>query len=383
MEQPTGPTWRDALVPLGLLTVGALELASLGTEGWLAGIGLEALASALLVLRRWRPLVFATAGAVVLGAMPWFGPQLDDAAAPILYLAVAVYALARWVADLRGLVGVGVVLATLFFDHVTVDVRAEDWSDAVFLLALTVPPYVVGRITRKLADQAELLRRNQELVRREAVRAERDRIARELHDVIAHSVSAMVVQTAAAQDLVRTAPERAEAVLADVASTGRRALVETGRLLHVLRDEAGELGLDPAPGVADLPALVDGFRRSGLAVALEVDEPVPALAPGLDVSAYRIVQEALTNALKHGSGRRARVRLSADAGELRIVATNPVGEARGTGSGLGLVGIGERVALLGGRLEHTAAEGEFRLSVTLPLEAGAVAPAPLPAAEPA
>src|SRR5690349_23804590 len=104
------------------------------------------------------------------------------------------------------------------------------------------------------------LERQQELVRQQAVREERGRIARELHDVIAHSVSAMVVQTAAAQDLVRTDPARAEGVLRDVADIGRRALVETGRLLHVIRDDSDELGLDPAPGVADLERLVQEFR---------------------------------------------------------------------------------------------------------------------------
>ena len=362
------PTWRDAWLPAGLLVLGALELVDLRTDGWGYGIALEAVSAALLVLRRWRPLVFATAGAVVLSAMPWFGPQLEDAATPILFWAVALYALARWVADLRGLVGMAVILATVFFDYVTVDARSHGWSDVVFVLALTLPPYVVGRITRRLADQAELLRENQELVRSRAIRAERDRIARELHDVIAHSVSAMVVQTAAAQDLVRTAPDKAEAVLADVAATGRRALVETGRLLHVLRDDADELGLDPAPGVREVPGLVDAFRDSGLVVDLEVEQPLPPLPPGLDVSAYRIVQEALTNALKHGAGRRASVRLSATDRALAIRASNPADGSSGGGSGLGLLGIGERVALLGGRLEHGAEEGEYRVTVTLPLE---------------
>ena len=98
-----------------------------------------------------------------------------------------------------------------------------------------------------------------------------------MHDVIAHSISAMVVQTAAAQDLVRTDPERAEAVLADVADTGRQAIAETGRLLHVLRDDEDELGLEPAPGLADLPGLVAAFRASGLDVDVEVPEPMPPL----------------------------------------------------------------------------------------------------------
>ena len=102
------------------------------------------------------------------------------------------------------------------------------------------------------------------MIRDQAVQGERDRIARELHDVIAHSISAMVVQTAAAQDLMQTQPERAKQMLDAVAETGRSALAETGRLLHLVRDEADELGLRPAPSVTDLPALVQSFREGGL-----------------------------------------------------------------------------------------------------------------------
>ena len=193
--------------------------------------------------------------------LPWLGPQLDEPATPILFWAVAIYALARWIEGLRGLVGVLTIAALVLVDYVFVDSRSHNWSDVVFVATLIVPPYVFGRIVRRLADQKRQLEDQQELVRHEAVRAERDRIARELHDVIAHSVSAMVVQTAAAQDLVRHDPDRAEEVLADVADTGRRALAETGRLLHVIRDDADELGLSPAPGLADLPALVEHVPR--------------------------------------------------------------------------------------------------------------------------
>ena len=129
------------------------------------------------------------------------------------------------------------------------------------MTALIVPPYIFGRVVQRMAAQKALIEDREELVKREAVRAERDRIARELHDVVAHSVSAMVVQTAAAQDLVRADPDKAEQVLRDVADTGRRALVETGRLLHVIRDDADELGLAPTPGMADLDDLVGQFRR--------------------------------------------------------------------------------------------------------------------------
>ena len=133
----------------------------------------------------------------------------------------------------------------------------------MFVLSLAIPPYFFGRISRRLAEQSELLARQSEQLRDQAVRDERDRIARELHDVVAHSVSAMVVQTAAAQDLVHTDPAKAAQLLASVAETGRRALAETGRLLHLVRDDADELGLSPAPGLADVPALVESFRTAG------------------------------------------------------------------------------------------------------------------------
>ena len=132
----------------------------------------------------------------------------------------------------------------------------------------------------------------------------------------------MVVQTAAAQDLVNRDPERASALLESVASTGRRALAETGRLLHLIRDEDDELGLEPAPGLAQLPALVDEFRDSGLDVDLEVGPALPALPAGLDLSAYRIAQEALTNALKYSADRAARLHVTASGASLVIASSN-------------------------------------------------------------
>ena len=372
MDERLALGWRDTWVPAGLLLVGAFELVTLHPAGWGWALVLEAVSAALLVGRRVRPLVFNCLSLVVLLSTPWFGSELADAAAPILFMAVGIYSLARWVRDLRGLVGVAIVLLMLLVDYAGFDERSHDVSDVYFVLGLVIPPYVLGRVTRRLADNNELLERNQELVRREAIRDERDRIAREMHDVIAHSISAMVVQTAAAEDLVRTDPDKAATVLADVTATGRRALVETGRLLHVLRDEADEMGLGPAPGVEDLPRLVDGFRDSGLDVDLDVPDRLPPLSPGVDVSVYRIVQEALTNALKHGGGA-ASVRLTSGVGTLAIDATNPTGDVHahgvsGAGSGLGLLGMAERVSLLGGRMWHGAEGGQFRVSVTVPVE---------------
>ena len=111
--------------------------------------------------------------------LPYLGPQLDEPAAPIMVLAVGVYSLGRWIDDHTGLVGVGAILAMMLLDYVLVDTRAHNVTDVMFVLALVTPPYVLGRLTRRLAIQKELLEERQDLVRREAVRQERDRIARE------------------------------------------------------------------------------------------------------------------------------------------------------------------------------------------------------------
>ena len=272
--------------------------------------------------------------------------------------------------DLRGLLGVALIALVTFSDYVFEDVRHHNLSDVVFVATLLVPPYVFGRLVRRLAAQKAMVEEREELVTREAVRAERDRIARDLHDVIAHSVSAMVVQTAAAQDLVRSDPARAESVLRDVADTGRKALVETGRLLHIIRDDADELGLSPAPGVADLERLVEEFRAEGLEVDLSVDERLAPLPAGIDVSAYRIAREALTNALRYGGGT-ATLQVSGAGDVVAIRATNPTAPHRPSmGSGLGLRGLGERVSLLGGTLSHGHVDGRFELAATLPMESG-------------
>ncbi len=359
--------WRDALLPALLVGLGAAELASLGTRGWTAAVGLQAVAGVLLVLRRRYPLVVGPAAAAALLVTPWIGPQLDQVAAPILFLIVAIYSLARWITGLRGVAGLVVILGFLFVDYAFVDSRVHDWTDVVFVLSLAVPPYVFGRIVRRLDDQRRLLAEQQELIRGQAVAEERERIARELHDVIAHSISAMVVQTAAAQDLLRTSPDRAATLLQSVADTGRGALEETGRLLHLIRDAADELGLRPAPGLRDVPVLVDTFRAEGLPVEAELDLPAQDLPGGIDVSAYRVVQELLTNALRYADGA-VTLKVSVGADRLRISCANPFGTDRAVGgSGLGLQGMVERVALLGGTLDRTDDGGWFTVQVGIPL----------------
>jgi len=361
-------TRADVLVPVGLLMLGVVELVQLHPRGLAAGIAVEAAASVLLVWRRSAPLVTCSAAAVVVLALPWVGPALDDVATPILYIALICYSLGRRIADLRGLAGIAVLLGVTLLDYVVVDAREHNITDVVFVASLALPPFLFGRITRRLAEQSEQLARQSEQLRDDAVRAERDRIARDLHDVVAHSVSAMVVQTAAAQDLVRTDPTRTEELLASVAETGRRALAETGHLLHLIRDDRDELGLAPSPGLADVPALVEEFRDGGLDVDARLALPIAPVPGGVDVSGYRVVQEALTNALKHGAGP-VQLALDASGPQVRISCSNEVGRTRQQGSGLGLQGMAERVGLLGGTLRHGARGDRFEIDVTLPVGA--------------
>ena len=368
MEAHVRAGWRDAWLPGVLLLLGTVELATLGTEGWVPAVGLEALAAALLVLRRRFPVVVVPAAILALLLMPLTGTANDEASTPILFIVVAIFSLGRWTEVRLGIAVLTVVLLVTLAMTAALDPRRENWTDVMFIVSLGVPPFVFGRIVRRLDEQGRLLVAQQETISEQAVQAERDRIARELHDVIAHSISAMVVQAAAAQDLLRSQPERAAELLDSVTDTGRAALAETGRLLHLVRDEDGEVGLSPAPSIHDLPNLVQSFHDDGgLDVDTEIQMPGAPLPSGVDVSTYRVVQEALTNALKHGAGH-ARLRVTATDDEVQISCTNEVGTTNGAGSGLGLRGMAERVDMLGGSMDtSTTSGGSFALDVTLPV----------------
>jgi signal transduction histidine kinase len=368
MGDPGGLIRRDALVPLLLYGVCVVEAVSYGPTRLPVVLVVELLACALLVGRRRWPLVVAPTAMVLLVALSHLGPAVDELASPILVIVLAAFSVGRWVADLRGL---AVLVPPYLLTVVAVqreDGRGADITDVVFIAAIVFPPYVFGRVMRTLAERAELLARLQETVRADAVAAERARIARELHDVLAHSISAMVVQASAGEELVRSDPSRAAAAMAQVAETGRRALGETGRLLSLVRDEDDELGLDPDPGLDRLDELVGQFRRSGLEVDVVVEGALDALPPGIDLSGYRIVQEALTNALKYAPDRSARLVVRRTPGVLSVDVENRGRPGPSTGSGLGLIGMAERVSVFGGSLEHGFADGRFRLSAVLPLE---------------
>jgi signal transduction histidine kinase len=238
-------------------------------------------------------------------------------------------------------------------------------------------PYGVGRVMRTRAarervsrDAAEQLDAARESSARAAADGERARIARELHDVIAHSVSVMVIQAGGARLVMGDAPERAQESLRSVERAGREALAEMRRLLGILGD--GDLrALAPQPGLAHIAPLLAHARTSGISADLHIDGDPTPVPPALDLCAYRIVQEALTNAIKHAAPASASVNLCWENRALALEISDDGrqrGAVNGTGGGHGISGMRERVALHGGTLEATARpNGGFTVRAVLPL----------------
>jgi signal transduction histidine kinase len=241
-----------------------------------------------------------------------------------------------------------------------------------FFTAAWVVGYAIAtrtRLARELRERAERAERERERLAEEAVADERARIARELHDVVAHSVSVMVVQAAGVRRLLKPDQEREREALLVVERIGRESLTEMRRMLGVLRTSGEGAALTPSPGLQHVDRLVEQARRAGLSVDFEVSGEPVQLPSGLDLSAYRILQEGLTNALKHGERSKAsiRVRYGTDELELEVVdeSARPAGVLD---DGHGLAGMRERVAVYGGEFEAGPRdEGGFRVRARLPL----------------
>jgi signal transduction histidine kinase len=236
--------------------------------------------------------------------------------------------------------------------------------------------WVAGFAVRERAEQAEAaeLRASQaeqerDVAARIAVAEERARIARELHDIVAHAVSVMVLQVGAVRHKLPAALSEDRQALMGVEQVGREALAEMRHLLDAMRDDGEDLELGPQPGLDRLEALVQDVGRTGLPIQLHVDGDRRELPRGIDISAYRIVQEGLTNVLKHSGASHAEVGVAYTPDQLRIeVRDNGHGAVSHNGGGHGLIGIGERVKLYGGEMTTGDANGGgFVLSARLPL----------------
>ena len=293
-----------------------------------------------------------------LGAAVFFGSQRDLR-----------HAVAGWCAII-GAAGV--------FDHQTGGLTDFFWTTFIFSLA-----WVFGRALGSRTEQARELRARIAVAERDRAEAaarataeERARIARELHDVVAHSVSVMVVQTSGVRRLLKEEQHREREALLSVEQIGRQALTEMRRMLGVMRTsgEQPAAALAPQPGLQHLDRLIAQVKEAGLPVTLRVEGERRGLSPGVDLSAYRIVQEGLTNVLKHSKGSRADVLVHFDDSAVRLEISDDgsASSHNGVVDGQGLVGMRERVALYGGTLEAGPREGGgYVLRAELPVEARA------------
>jgi signal transduction histidine kinase len=274
----------------------------------------------------------------------------------------------------RARIGLVIVLvAEVIIVH---NIPGHPASQLVFIPILFGICWVAGFALRERAEEAEaaLVRaseaeRDREVAMRIAVSEERARIARELHDIVAHAVSVMVLQVGAVRHKLRDTRGEDREVLMGVEQTGRAALAEMRRLLAVMRRDSDDVELTPQPGLDGLDALVKRIERTGLPVRIRIDgEPFP-LPRGIDLSAYRIVQEGLTNTVKHAAASHAEVTVHYARDEIRIdVCDDGQGAETNDGLGHGLIGVRERVNLYGGEMSAGTVNGRgFVLSTRLPV----------------
>lgn len=374
-----GPFGGDGLIAIAAAIACELELGlSHHIQGPRAVNAISALFVTLpIAWRRRYPLIVApliTATLVVQSALN--GDLAQNSLVPILTIPLALYALGALCSRREALIGFA---ASLAFGWITALIESEGAGAFVFIAALIGGPFLVGRIVNArsqlawaMADKAIRLEREKERQAELAVAEERARIAREMHDVLAHNVSGMVIQAQAARRMIDRDPERAHEALASVEATGREALAEMRRLLGMMRPDDEKPALTPQPSIDELQALADRARQAGLDVEMNVEGDRRRVQSSVDLSVFRIVQEALTNTVKHAGPTHAEVVIRY--GETDVeVDVNDDGDGlppapKAGRPGQGLVGMRERVAMLGGELRAGyRKEGGWGVHARLPL----------------
>lgn len=367
---------------LGLAAVGIAEIwvpfSSVQGEGSRA-------VTTVLVVAMTAPLVFRRHWPL-LSALPvlWLWP-IVFLIQPVLILfwgqfvpmVVAVFSVARHGRGRELWLGAGAGAVTLLFFDLRVE-PLQSPGEIVFHWLVFSVAWCFGWLLRRFEERARVSTAHAvqvEVAAAEeamaAVLAERTRIARELHDIVAHSVSVMVVQAGAAEQVVEDDPEFVRQALGTIRTTGTNSLSEMRRVLAVLRDSEERELLAPQPGLDALPALLDEVRDVGVEATMEVEGQARPLPPGLDLAAYRIIQEALNNVRRHANARRATVVLRYTAEDMRVEVTDDGVDIDGSvpAGGHGLVGMRERVSLYGGDLETGTISGKgFTVRARFPME---------------
>ena len=368
----------DAAIALGATAISvSIFVSLLGTapsatrdEAPIVGV-LLAIHGLSLLARRLRPLLtlaLVLVSGLVIVALGWPPVVLG------ITVVVAVYSAGAGAPRNPSLVGLTVAELSVFVSALMGSDR-PDYGTQLGNAAVLGAFWFIGSTVRSRREYAlDLERRNRELeqARREladrAVAEERLRIARELHDVIAHSMSVIAVQSGAGAHVIDTNPAEAKRALQVIESTSRSTMNEFRRVLGLLRAGNGAAATDPAPSLDSLGPLIEQIRASGLDVDLQRHGPATDLAPGLQLTIYRVVQEALTNALRHADATHARVVISTDPDLVQVEVVDNGNRIPFFTEGNGLRGMRERVEVYGGRLEiGPLPEGGFRVATRLPL----------------
>jgi signal transduction histidine kinase len=370
--------WFDVSVAL-LASVGLIELAVRpgppSSTMWFVAPTIGALVLSIVARRR-LPFGGPAAYWLLAAGISFVDSELIPSMQSLFPIGMAVAFLLGNLRDaVRSALGLVVVVGSAAI--IVYKIPGHSTAELFFVPLEFAISWLAGFALHERAEQAEaaemratLAERERDAAARVAVAEERARIARELHDIVAHAVSVMVLQVGAVRHKLPAALEEDRDALGRVEQAGRTALAEMRRLLGAMRRDGDGLDLAPQPGLDGLDSLLEDVRHAGLPVRLHVDgDPFP-LPRAIDLSAYRIVQEGLTNSLKHARASHAEVTVHYRPDELEVeVADDGAGVAASDGLGHGLVGIRERVKIYGGEMSAgTAPEGGFILSACLPLD---------------
>jgi signal transduction histidine kinase len=391
MKTPGWTLKRDALLLPALYVLNVfffsswLQLGQLVAKPWLLLVWLYGLL--MLVPLVWRDrapvVVFALQWLLTVLAWPFMPIYTPVVGVPLALYTVAVLRSRKesLLALLASAVPVGLGAAVAFRVYSEPALQLQSFiPNAILLVIVTIGAWGAGRVARASQQHVQYLETERETVR-EAVAAERSRIARELHDIVSHAVTAMVLQAAGAARIANTNFAQVKQSLGNIETTGRRAMAELRRLLGVLEAAdpdgrtTGIAELGPQPGLADMHSLLSSLRATGMVVTVHVEGTPKPLDQSIDLAAYRIVQEGLTNVLKHaGVNSRPRLQLTWEAENLIIQIDNDINfvdanRRRALSVGRGLAGLRARAHAAGGQLRAgPTAEGGYQLCATLPLD---------------
>jgi signal transduction histidine kinase len=354
----------DVVVAVALAVVGTLDALRSGSwpQPYMASAALVAFSALCLAWRRRRPLL-AYAGTMGALAVIAVGLGHVEAGSGIIIAFIATYTVAAYGDNLAYAIAVGLIFAV----STGVGQAPEEavWDAAFSVVALALP-FVAGVTVRSLGRRTATLETEQTLAAANAAEEERRRIARELHDIISHGLGLVVLQAGVADQVLDRDPDRARQALAQIRQTGQEAIGELSTLVGLIREDPPTS--DPQPTLADIARLVESTRAAGLEVHLHTQGPARPLPAAVELNAYRVVQEGLTNALKHAGHAKVNVLLHYLPSNLEIeIVDDGHAAQRGSGGRHGLPGLRERVAVFGGRFEAgSQPAGGWRIRASFP-----------------